>query len=321
MKASLAILAALGSGLLVAQNVAQNGNPPDANLQFEVASVRPSGPRQPGQPLMMSIAQGGPGTSDPEHLIYERSSFQRVLMDAYGVERDQLKGADWATSDAVNTAAIFDISAKIPQGATKQQVAIMLQNLLKERFKLELHHITVERSGFALVVAKGGPKLKTSAGPIDRSERNPTESGAVNLKVQKDGFPELFPGRNMGGTFQDGPVRIRFRDYPLSDLAQQTSFALNIRMVDKTGLNGKYDFTLEFVPPENAFVVAGKMTLPLAPGQQSPVNSEGPNPSQENSVPIISAAMEKQLGLKLEPAKIPVDTLVIDKAERTPAEN
>lgn len=308
---ALAILVSL-SGILLAQ---------DANLQFEVASVRVSSPVPAGTRVIPDVVRGGPGTTDPEHITYERVPFMKLLMYAYGVERDQLNGPDWATTDARAVALSYDISAKLPPGTTKQQAAIMLQNLLKERFQLALHHETVQASGFALVVAKGGPKLKESAGPIAASERNATERGTVNLKTQQDGFPELFPGRNMGGAFQNGTVRMRVRDYSMSDLVQQTSFALNVRMVDKTALTGKYDFTFEFTPPQDAFIVGIGMTLPLAPGQSSPLNKEGMNPGREESVSIISSAMEKQLGLKLEPAKIPIDTLVIDRVEKTPVEN
>jgi uncharacterized protein (TIGR03435 family) len=288
------VLACLTGLFLFAPNALYSQAPP--KLEFEVASVRPSGPVPPG-------ARGGRGgliPNSPDRLTYERVLFRTLLMDAYGVERDQIKGPGWATADAVDGGALFDISAKTPPGATKVQVATMLQNLLKERFKLSLHRETVEASGYALVIVKGGPKLKPSAGPPAESERNSTVEGAVNLQTQKDGFPELFPGRNIGGTFKDGTVRIRFRDYPLSDLVQQFSFALAVHVIDKTGLGGRYDFTLEFTPPENGRMVGLLATLPLAAGQKAPLNRNGPNPGQMDSVPTVSSAMERQLGLKLE---------------------
>ena len=289
----------------------------DANPQFEVASVRPSGPVPSG-------ARGGRGgqvANSPDRLTYARVLFRTLLMDAYGVQRHQIKGPDWATADAIDGGALFDVSARVPPGATKEQVATMLQNLLKERFKLSLHREQTEGSGYALVAAKGGPRLKESAGPPGESERNQTAKGTVNLQTQKDGFPELFPGRNMGGTFKDGTARIRFRDYPLSDLVQQFSFALAAQVIDKTGLPGKYDFTLEFTLPENGTQVGMLATLPLSPGQTAPLNRNGPNESQVDSVSTISSAMERQLGLKLEASRIAVDTLVIDHVERTPTPN
>ncbi len=285
---SLPILAALGSSVLLAQ---------DAKLQFEVASVRPSGPVQPGTPQFPGgRITGGPGTNDPERINYERVPFQQLIMAAYGVQRDQIKGPDWATTDDIRAAARFDISAKVPPGATKEQLATMLQNLLAERFQMSLHHETVQVSGYALVVAKGGSKLKESRGPVDESERTTAgPGGRVILGTEKDGFPTVFPGRNMGGTFQDSAVRIRFRDYPLFDLTQQLSIALAAHMVDRTGLGGKYDFTLELTLPENGFMVAVRVTTPLSPGQIAPLNKDGPSPPQQDAVPIISSAMEKQL--------------------------
>jgi uncharacterized protein (TIGR03435 family) len=311
---SLAILAmSLGSSVLAQ----------DAKLQFEVASVRPSGPVPPGTPQIPGgRITGGPGTNDPERISYERVPFQQMIMAAYDVQRDQIKGPDWATTDDIRGAARFDISAKVPPSATKEQTATMLQNVLAERFQLSLHHETVQVSGYALIVAKGGSKLKESGGPVNESERTAAgPGGRVVLGIEKDGFPTVFPGRNMGGTFQDGVVRLRFRDYPLFDLTQQLSIVLAAHIVDRTGLGGKYDFTLEFTLPENGFMVALRATLPLAPGQIAPLNKDGPSPPQQDAVPIISSAMEKQLGLKLEATKIAVDTLVIDHVEKTPTEN
>ncbi len=196
----------------------------------------------------------------------------QLLMNAYGVSPDQINGPEWAATDDLGKAARFDISAKVPPGTTKEQVAKMLQNLLAGRLQLTLHHKTVEVSGYALVVAKGGSKLKESAGPIQDSERKAVAPGPIQLEVQKDGFPELSPGRNMGGTFKDGDVRMRFRDYPLFDLAQQLSPALAVRVVNQTGLTRKYDFKLEFELPENAAGVGLMVKLPLVPGQPARMN-------------------------------------------------
>lgn len=118
----------------------------------------------------------------------------------------------------------------------------------------------------------------------------------MNLETEKDGFPGLIPGRNMGGTFKDGTVRMRFRDYPLYDLVQQFSFALSTRMIDKTGLRGKYDFTLEFTPPESGFLVGILATLPLASGQTAPLSKDGPSPGQLDSVSTVSSAMKSNSG-------------------------
>jgi len=294
----------------------------DTKLQFEVASVRPSGPVPRGTPQFPAgRSSGGPGTNDPQRITYERVPLLQLLMNAYGVSPDQIAGPGWATTDDLGEAARFDISAKLPAGATKEQATIMLQNLLAERLQLTLHRKTIEASDYALLLGKGGSKLKESTGPIRDSERKAVAPGPIQLEAQKDGFPELFPGHNMGGTFQDGVARMRFRDYPLVDLAQQLSQALAVRIVNQTGLSGKYDFKLEFDLAAEAAGVGLLVKLPLTPGQPARMNKSVPDLGQQDALPIISSAMEKQLGLKLQAIKVPIDTLVIDHVEKTPTEN
>ena len=107
----------------------------------------------------------------------------------------------------------------------------------------------------------------------------------------------------------------------MSDFAQQLSFALGMRIAERTRLSGRYDFTLEFTPDEDASHVGMLATLPLAPGQEAPLNSGFPTDAQLRSVPTVSSAIEKQLGLKLEASKLGVDTLVVDHVERAPTAN
>jgi uncharacterized protein (TIGR03435 family) len=96
-------------------------------------------------------------------------------------------------------------------------------------------------------------------------------------------------------------------------------------VVDKTGLADKYDFTLEFQAPERglSLMLSAMLaaTLPQTPGQPIPVSNRPPDPAQEDGVPIISSALEKQLGLKLEKTKTPLDVLVIDHVEKIPTDN
>ena len=198
---------------------------------------------------------------------------------------------------------------------------MMLQNLLKERFQLAVHRTSNASSGLALVVAKGGPKVQGSAGPVAESEQGTIgERGRVTTGVEKDGFPQLFPTRNMGGAFDRGRVRMRFRDYGMPELVQQLSYMLSAHISDETGLSGKYDFKLEFTPSEEGARVGMFATLPVSP-QFRIRNNKGPDPGEVESVPIVSAAMEKQLGLKLEKSKAAGEMLVIDHVEKTPTEN
>ncbi len=305
-----AILMALGFTAVFAQ---------DAELRFEVASVRASAPTERG------LRRGGPPSVNPGRVVYQRTLFRQLLMDAYGVQLGQIKGPAWTTADVVSGGPLFDVVANIPQGATRGQISTMLQNLLKDRFKLSVHRETAPSLAFAIVVANGGPKLKKSAGPRQESEyatfKGGGTSGTVQYEVDKDGFPNLFPKRGVGATFDGSTVRMRFRDYPMVDLVQVLSYVLNVPTTDKTGLAGNYDFTLEFTVPENAGRAAGRAVLTLAPGQLAPRHAAMPTEGDMAAAPNVSSAMEKQLGLKLQATKLPGDLLVIDHVEKTPTDN
>jgi len=108
---TMVLAVSLASLILVAAPQTPTQRTP-AKVEFEVASVRPSGPAPPGRPGRGGQAQGGPGTSDPERLTYERALFRRLLMDAYGVQADQIKGPAWATGNLPDGGAAFDIRRK-----------------------------------------------------------------------------------------------------------------------------------------------------------------------------------------------------------------
>src|SRR5262249_3697028 len=125
------------------------------NLQpsFEVASIKPAAPPSDPHRIMVGM-RGGPGTPDPGQISYFNVTLRNVLMTAYDVKDYQISGPGWLGSER------YDIIAKVPPGTTKEQLRLMLQNLLAERFQVSLHHESKELPMFALVVAKGGPKMK-----------------------------------------------------------------------------------------------------------------------------------------------------------------
>ncbi len=287
-------------------------------LEFEVAAVQALGQVAPTA-LLTGHITGGPGSGDPERIIYSREPMLNLIELAYGVGRDRIAGPEWIGMDNPRQADRFDITAKVPAGTTQEQVAEMLRSLLAERFQLAVHRVSREFSGYALVVAKGGAKLRESAGPPADSERAALVGGKA--EVAQDGFPYLFHGLNMGASVKSRVVRDRFRDYSLTELAEELTIMLGAHVADRTGLTGKYDFALEFQAPENGLGLLLSAMLPHAPGQPVSISRTGPNPAQEDGVAIISSAMEKQFGLKLEKAKIPLDVLVIDHIEKKPSEN
>src|ERR1017187_1636471 len=124
--------AILSAGLIVLTACAAFGQAAAESPTFEVASVKPAEPQAMG--MMRVRMSGGPGTPDPGQLTYSNVSLKDILINAYAVKGYQINGPKWLDSER------FDIVAKIPKGATKEQFQLMLQNLLAERFKLTLHH-------------------------------------------------------------------------------------------------------------------------------------------------------------------------------------
>jgi uncharacterized protein (TIGR03435 family) len=130
--------------------------PAPAPLAFDVASVKPAGPLDP-----VAIAQGKVNVGmKVDGAICRIGSFslRDLIRTAYEVKDYQISGVD--SLGAPLSAQRFDIQATMPEGATEKQVPQMLQALLAERFKLVIHRETKEQSVYALIVGKGGPKLK-----------------------------------------------------------------------------------------------------------------------------------------------------------------
>jgi uncharacterized protein (TIGR03435 family) len=173
----------------------------------------------------------------------------------------------------------------------------MLQRLLAERFHLVLHHATKELQGYELITGKTAPKLKPS------TEDGPDVQPADAPKTDANGFPQLSaPGLvMMEGAHGTAVVSfLTARAQSLSALVEMLSREFRLPVTDKTGLTGKFDFTLEFAPQ--------------APGSVPPDTADESAPNLINAVP-------QQLGLKLDAKKIPVDILIIDRADRIPTEN
>jgi uncharacterized protein (TIGR03435 family) len=178
----------------------------------------------------------------------------------------------------------YDILASTPgevQPNLDEQMA-MLRKLLADRFQLSFHREPKELPVYAITVAKGGSKLKPSTAPSG------TLPELINFiyPEEKGGVHVMLPARNA--------TMIQF-----AAMMQRT--VLDRAVVDQTRLTGTYDFDLEWTPDESQF--GG--SLPR---------------SVESTKPSLFAAMQEQLGLRLEATKGPISALVIDWVER-PSEN
>ena len=143
-------------------------SPEAAKSQFEVVSVKPAEPFQSGTNPFMT--HGGPGTDDPGRLTMSRTALSSLILRAYGLDVDQLKGSAWV-SDAMNNG--FALVATMPASTTQEQFCGMVRNLLRDRFHFAFHFEKQSRPGYELTVLPGGPKfkqyvpdLKSDAGPV-----------------------------------------------------------------------------------------------------------------------------------------------------------
>ena len=320
--------AALAGGSALAQGAGDQ-------MTFEVVSIKTAAPMPAGK--MMIGMRGGPGTADPGHLTYTNVSVKSIVVNAFGVKSYQVSGPDWM--DSVR----FDLVAKVPQGATKDDVKIMLQNMLKERFHLTFHHDKKDMPMYALVVGKNGPKMKespedppeaTTGGPNDTPPPPKPDAPVImpKISVGPDGTIKLPPGMGpktgcmmMMMMSPAGPKsHMQCTKRTMADLSEQLSNQMDKPVSDNTGLTAKYDFNLDFLPDDNRMMAmmpagGGMMMHDSGPGP-GPGGPKGEAPEQVSLAPL-PAALQEQLGLKLEQKKGPVDLIVIDKIDREPIEN
>ena len=238
-----------------------------ASQQFEEASVKHADECMPRN------------TIDPGMAALHGDSLKAVLMTAFSVKMDEIVGPSWLDSDCVS------IDAKIPEGATKDQLPQMLQVLLTERFRLAAHKESKSKTGYALVVDKNGPKFKESD-PATPGTRAP--AGAT-----------MFGTGQLAGSMT------------MASLARFISTNLGTPVEDLTGLKGSYDVDLSWSPD---WSVEKKQ-----PGDQA--YEAHPDSADAPAGPDIFAAFRDTLGLRLERRKVPVDVLVIDHIERLPTPN
>ena len=238
----------------------------------------------------------------PDSFTAKNQTLQGLLKLAYGVQESQVSGGpDWLTTARFNIEAKLDDAtvAELKKLSPEQQKAErdqMLQNLLADQFKVALHRESRLLPGYALVIAKNGPKVQ----PAKPGDTYP--NGIKGL----DGLP--------GGQhkFTFGPDGFIAQALPMSFVAESLAMHLTQPVVDRTGLTGDYDFTLKFSPRSEPAVHNNEQTG--AKETTMPVTAISP----QNAA--LLAAIEEQLGLKLDPQTIPSAVLVIDRAEK-PAAN
>jgi len=190
----------------------------------------------------------------------------------------------------------------------------MLQNLLVDRFRLTCHWGTKELPRYSIVVGRGGPRMRQSADAPSSGES--AAPPRVPLRLDADGFPISPQGayRDGVGTFRiNGRSQLHAQRATMQDLAKELSLKLQLAapVTDETGLTAKYDFTLKFATPgwNGRF-----MDFPGLGISASAYEAMEP-------LPELAAALQSQLGLRLEQKRAPVDVLVVEHLEKTPTAN
>jgi len=206
--------------------------------------------------------------------------------------------------------ATYDITAKIPPGATADDVNLMLQGLLAGRFGLAVHWAMKKHSAYELTIAKGGLRMKEAAPPS--ADGAPVDDPAFS---RRDGWSVLRTGTPAMSSMigRNGITRITGRMQTIDGLVRGMERRIDLPIVDKTGLTGKYDFHLMYAPDPLAAAVR---TAAQPSSGQPPLQGEAGDASLS-----LAAAFEEQLGLKLRSVKLPVKVLVVDHLNKAPTEN
>jgi uncharacterized protein (TIGR03435 family) len=272
----------------------------DSRPAFEVASVKVSDFRtalpMAAQGKLHIGMSGGPGTNEPGRFTCNLESLTDLILRAYGIKRYQLNKPTWFDSQ------FYDIAARVPEGATAEQFATMIQRLLEERFKLALHKDRKELSLYDLTVGKGGPKLVEAVEPTAPQPDAKPQKAPVS-PFDEDGYPIIPPNAKYRMAIRGGRTTMRLERITMEEFAQQVTDMVGRPVIDTTGLKGKYDITLHYI-------------------QDPPGRNGGPPPAATpDAGPTVSGALQSQLGLRLEPRKGIIEILVVDHAEKIPTEN
>jgi uncharacterized protein (TIGR03435 family) len=259
--------------------------------QFEVASVKPVPNDQiddsAGATLLREIMRqdlriGEIPMTAPDRVDLHQWTLRELIAAAYGVRSSQVSGPDWLSHER------FDIKANVPLGTPKGEMNDMLQSLLAERFALSAHSLAHNEQVYALTVEEGGPKLTPAALTRDRSQTSSkeeqTDQAMQGLALQMKQMKTLHQNESLAG--------FSTRTWPsvtLEELAQRLEQFTGAPVMDQTGLTGRYSVTIEI----------------------------SNDPDSENT---IFNALAK-LGLKLERRKMPIETVVVDRASKTPTPN
>jgi uncharacterized protein (TIGR03435 family) len=249
-----------------------------ATPAFDVASIKRSDPgntRDNGG-IRNSFAPGG-------RFSAKNVGLKDLISIAYRLPYWRIEGGpSWIDPDMMVTVDRFNVEAKSEKETDTDRLRVMLQTLLRDRFKLAVHQaMRPDQKIYHLVIAKSGVKI-----------------------------PEVKVDRYTGDIGQSGGGRLSVEQMSMPDLARWLGGQVETTVIDKTNLKGIYKFDLVYTP-EN-FRIGGRTAV-----EQAKVRGEA---AIDPNGPSLFTAIQEQLGLRLEATKGPIEILVIDRAER-PSDN
>jgi bla regulator protein BlaR1 len=260
-----------------------------AGPKFAVASIKPAAPDSEHFMFGVRPMPGG-GINAPNVTL------RLLIQVAYGLQDFQVSGGQgWIET------ARYNIEAKPDSPMGPNAWKEMLKDLLTDRFQLAFHRETRELPVYALVLAKKDGKL--GPGMVESKE-----GGCAARDPSKPLGPPT-PGQlPFCGNVLGGASQLTGTAATVGDIIPMLSRSLGRKVIDQTGLTGKYDITLKYTPDENQLAT---MAPPGEPRRPAPVDAPGPS---------LFSALQEELGLKLAPQKAPVEVFVIDRAVK-PSEN
>ncbi len=269
-----------------------NGSLWGQTAEFEAASLKPASDTERGN------CRGGPGSASPGQFTCVGWPLRFLVIRAWGLALHEYAGPPSAEDTR------FSITAKVPLHTTKQEFNLMLRHLLESRLHLTVRRELQQQTVFDMVVAKGGLKMHPAeAAPATPTEASGGENPAPRLirdangnQVLPPGIPAVVTGGLAGGALQ---VMARMQD--MDQVSRFVQSGVGRKVIDKTGLSGKFDFVMEYLPDKAA--------------------SSRAAPDEGASAPTFAEAATSQLGLKLQAHKGMVEVLVVESFSKTPVAN
>jgi len=267
-------------------------NAPANTLKFEAAAIKPD------------LEQGFMAVRPLPGRLVATASVRLLMQNAYTVPAFQIEGGPaWIDTEQ------YAVDAKAGDNVSRAQIFLMLRSLLEERFQLKTHRETRELPVYTLVTARSGLRVPSpKEGGCESPALNAPPEWAEGRMEGRMSPPEggELPSPRCGSVnvmLAPSGARMQGGRIPMPEFVRVLSAVLGRTVIDKSGFTGLFDVRLDFLPDETT------PALPALP----------PGPAPLDSSPSILAALQQQLGLRLEPSKGPVEVIVVDQVARPSA--